>query len=217
MVVDRVDATFQPLGKQRRRPNREIFYEGASGIWQTVWMEPTPDVFVRSLGTVADLESSSLALTVNTGRRTPGLSVEAVVLVQREEISRVTGRADSGVRVPIPQARPWSPDSPFLYDLEVTLRSGDDRRHGRVVLRYARDRHRSRAPTASCGSRSTARSCSTCPPSTRASGRTASTPRRPTRRCGSTWSSTRSWASTRSASTSRSSRTAGTTGPTGSA
>ena len=125
-VVDRVDATFQPLGKQRRRPNREIFYEGASGIWQTVWMEPTPDVFVRSLGTVADLESSSLALTVNTGRRTPGLSVEAVVLVQGEKISRVTGRADSRVRVPIPQARPWSPDSPFLYDLEVTLRSGDE-------------------------------------------------------------------------------------------
>jgi beta-galactosidase/beta-glucuronidase len=125
-VVDRVDATFQPVGKQRRRPNREIFYESASGLWQTVWMEAVPDAFVRALRMVPDLATSSLGLTVDTGRRTPGLSVEAVVLMQGEEIGRVAGRADSRLTVPIPQPRLWSPESPFLYDLAVSLRSGGE-------------------------------------------------------------------------------------------
>ena len=37
---DLTDATWQPIGKQRRVSDRGIFYQGSSGIWQTVWMEP---------------------------------------------------------------------------------------------------------------------------------------------------------------------------------
>ena len=37
---DLTDATGQPIGKQRRVGDRGIFYQGSSGIWRTVWMEP---------------------------------------------------------------------------------------------------------------------------------------------------------------------------------
>lgn len=40
---DLTDATQQPIGKQRLVPDRGIFYEASSGIWQTVWMEPVPE------------------------------------------------------------------------------------------------------------------------------------------------------------------------------
>ena len=37
---DLTDATGQPIGKQRRISDHGIFYQGSSGIWRTVWMEP---------------------------------------------------------------------------------------------------------------------------------------------------------------------------------
>ena len=44
-VEDRNDANPYPVGKQRNEPGG-IFYTGASGIWQTVWMEPVPDAHI---------------------------------------------------------------------------------------------------------------------------------------------------------------------------
>ena len=38
-VEDRNETNAFPVGKQRNRPGG-LFYTGASGIWQTVWMEP---------------------------------------------------------------------------------------------------------------------------------------------------------------------------------
>ena len=33
----------QPRGKQSRKPEG-IFYTQVSGIWQTVWLEPVPEI-----------------------------------------------------------------------------------------------------------------------------------------------------------------------------
>src|SRR5258708_25042150 len=35
----------QPRGKQSRKPEG-IFYTSASGIWQTVWLEPVPELCI---------------------------------------------------------------------------------------------------------------------------------------------------------------------------
>ncbi|WP_040406666.1 glycoside hydrolase family 2 [Amycolatopsis nigrescens] len=123
-VEDRADATWQPVGKQRLVPDRGIFYEGASGIWQTVWMEPVPSGYVDTLGMVPDIDSSTLGLTVRTGGERAGLRAEVTVLDGNRVVSRTDGPVDQALKVPVPQAKLWSPDKPFLYNLNVVLKKG---------------------------------------------------------------------------------------------
>jgi beta-galactosidase/beta-glucuronidase len=121
-VEDLTDDTWQPVGKQRRVPDRDIFYERASGIWQTVWLEPVPATYVDRLDMVPDLDDSCLRLTVRTGGAAQAaLSAQIVIRADGEAIGTAHGAADTPIDVPVPDARLWSPGSPFLYDLEVSL------------------------------------------------------------------------------------------------
>ncbi|OZM72218.1 glycoside hydrolase family 2 [Amycolatopsis antarctica] len=125
-VEDRTDATWQPVGKQRNVPDRGIFYEGASGIWQTVWMEPVAAASVDDLGMVPDLETSTLGLTVNAANAGEATTVEAVVKDGDTVVSATEGKPGEQLDLPVPEAKLWSPDSPFLYDLEVVLKDGGE-------------------------------------------------------------------------------------------
>jgi hypothetical protein len=120
---DLTDATGQPIGKQRRVSDRGIFYQGSSGIWQTVWMEPVADSRVAALAMTPDLAASALRLKAETVRG-DGLTVQAVARAGGRVVGKVTGAAGTDLTVPVPKAKLWSPDSPFLYDLEVTLLDG---------------------------------------------------------------------------------------------
>src|SRR5690606_39698502 len=93
-VTDLTGSPGQPVGKQRRVPDRGIFYESASGIWETVGMEPVPAGHIGTLDMVPDLDSSTLLLTVNTGGDTDGLTVETVVRDGRRVVSRTQGAPD---------------------------------------------------------------------------------------------------------------------------
>ena len=125
-VEDRTDATWQPVGKQRNVPDRGIFYTGSSGIWQTVWMEPvTARAYVADLDTATDVDTGTLALTVDTGGDASGLTVRAVVRNGDVQVATAEGAPGGPLDVQVPDARLWSPDDPFLYDLEVTLLDGD--------------------------------------------------------------------------------------------
>jgi hypothetical protein len=125
-VEDRTDATWQPVGKQRTLPDRGIFYTGSSGIWQTVWMEPvTARAYVADLDTATDVDTDTLALTVDTGGNASGLTVRAVVRDGDVQVATAEGAPGRPLDVQVPDAHLWSPDDPFLYELEVTLRDGD--------------------------------------------------------------------------------------------
>ena len=47
-VEDRNESNPFPVGKQRYSPG-ELFYTGASGIWQTVWIEPVRAAHIDKL------------------------------------------------------------------------------------------------------------------------------------------------------------------------
>ena len=108
-----------PRGKQYWKETPEsIFYTPTTGIWQTVWLEPLPTHHVRSLRLRPDLESGALDFELDADG-------EAEIAVTLE--GRVAGRwSGSGRgRIALEEIRPWHPDSPSLYDLEVTLPTGD--------------------------------------------------------------------------------------------
>src|SRR5262249_48654803 len=58
-VQDRNEANPFPIGKQRNGPEG-LFYTGASGIWQTVWMEPVQPTYINKLDISTDLTSMSV-------------------------------------------------------------------------------------------------------------------------------------------------------------
>jgi hypothetical protein len=121
---DLTDTTWQPVGKQRQVPDRGIFYQGSSGIWRTVWMEPVPAVHVTELDMTPDLDAESLRLTVHAPAATDE-RVEAVALDRRgREVGRVVGAANEELLLPIKRPKLWSPDSPYLYKLRVQVREG---------------------------------------------------------------------------------------------
>ncbi len=124
---DLTDATNQPIGKQRRVSDRGIFYQGSSGIWQTVWMEPVRPVHVSTLDMTPDLATSSLRLTANVPGATARQRVEATAYDGKRKVGTVTGPANAPLTLKVPNAKLWSPDSPFLYDLRVRVLEGDER------------------------------------------------------------------------------------------
>lgn len=118
-VFDPTDLGGQPRGKQKLKPG-SIMYTATTGIWQTVWLEPVPPAHIESLKIVPDVDESCLRLTVvGSG------SVEAVASEDGKDIAQVTGQAGSELKLSIPNPKLWSPDSPHLYDLRVSLKSGD--------------------------------------------------------------------------------------------
>ncbi|MER6670597.1 AbfB domain-containing protein [Amycolatopsis japonica] len=120
-VASPVDGSRYPVGKQRKSPSG-IFYTAASGIWQTVWLEPVRAEHITRLDTTPDVPGGALDLVV---QGTPGQQATAEVLSGGQVVGTATGAVGSHLRVPVPNARLWSPDDPFLYDLRVRLPGGD--------------------------------------------------------------------------------------------
>ena len=118
-VYDPTDRGGQAVGKQRENPGG-IFYTGASGIWQTVWMEPVSAAHITGLKMTPDLTQDTLQLTVHTDGVTDE-KVVATAYADGRRVGRVTGPANTRLRLPVPDPKLWSPKHPYLYDLNVKL------------------------------------------------------------------------------------------------
>jgi hypothetical protein len=114
----------QPRGKQSRKPEG-IFYTSTSGIWQTVWLEPVPEICIDRLKSVPDVDTKALHIRAEVNSFSENLRVEAVASVAGREMASVTGPANAALVMELPNPHLWSPDDPFLYDLKVVLKNGD--------------------------------------------------------------------------------------------
>jgi hypothetical protein len=123
-VEDRNEANTFPVGKQRNSP-AGLFYTGASGIWQTVWMEPVPVTHIDKLDVTPDLTSFSVTPKVSGTR---DVRAEVIAFAPGgQEVGRASGPPGRTLRVPVPSPHLWTPDDPYLYDLKIRLlnRKGD--------------------------------------------------------------------------------------------
>ncbi|MBN2577986.1 MAG: glycoside hydrolase family 2 [Pirellulales bacterium] len=122
-VWDPTDAGGYPTGKQALHP-LAYSYTASSGIWQTVWLEPVGNVSIDGLEITPDVDAGLLRLVVR-GRGTDGSQeVQAEAREEGRPVAQAAGKPGEELRLPIPRPRLWSPESPFLYDLKVTLKQG---------------------------------------------------------------------------------------------
>ncbi|MGB6153130.1 MAG: sugar-binding domain-containing protein, partial [Pricia sp.] len=119
-VWDPTDEGPQPRGKQVKEP-KGIWYTPVTGIWQTVWVEPVPQKSIAKLKTVPDIDTGSVQVDAEIVGGTYGDVVEVTVIDNGKTI--VTAKAAIGepLVLSIENAKLWSPESPFLYDMEVKL------------------------------------------------------------------------------------------------
>lgn len=119
-VYDPTDAGINPHGKQTLRPEH-IMYTPTSGIWQTVWLETVPAVYISSIKITPDVDKSILYLQANVTGDMAGYSIQAIVKNKTAIVTTTKGNANTILDLPVPNTRLWSPDDPFLYDLEIKL------------------------------------------------------------------------------------------------
>jgi beta-galactosidase/beta-glucuronidase len=119
-VWDPTDASFQPRGKQVKNPEG-IFYTSVTGIWQTVWIEPVEQAYVSQLKTVPNIDGGNVSVLAVTSGSSSTDIIEVKVLDQGKVVG--AGKAANGqeVFVAVPNTKLWSPELPFLYDMEVSI------------------------------------------------------------------------------------------------
>ena len=119
-VWDPSDEGYQPRGKQVKHPDGS-WYTPVSGIWQTGWMEPVSANHITRLKTTPDIDKKILIVEAHTATGNPSAVVSVVVSEGGKVVA--TGKAMQGqpVQLAIENARLWSPENPFLYDMKVTL------------------------------------------------------------------------------------------------
>jgi len=122
-VTDSLIDTPHAYGKQKYRRGG-IWYTATSGIWQTVWLESVPENHVEALELTPDFDARRLRWRV---RAKNPQGAHLVVRKDGECIAEDWAEEDgAGVSLIRDEYfRPWSPEDPFLYTVEVDLNGGD--------------------------------------------------------------------------------------------
>ena len=117
LVVRVEDATeeYQLRGKQKIEP-KGIWYTQVSGIWQTVWLEEVPALHFQDLRIATDAQAGTI-------RVAPIVSGSRQIKVEARDGETVVaqGTGSEAVLLTVPNAKLWSPASPHLYDLKISL------------------------------------------------------------------------------------------------
>ena len=136
-VFDATDNSMQPRGKQCII-NSAIWYTPVSGIWQTVWMEPVDKTHITEYYPVSDLARSTLKVSVKTANAYTSDVVKVELLEggigydPEKPSDKVLVEANLSkkgeVVLNVPDMKTWSPDSPYLYGIRITIT-----RDGKVI------------------------------------------------------------------------------------
>lgn len=119
-VWDPTDQGYQPRGKQVTNPNG-IWYTPVTGIWQIVWLEPVNNIHISNLKILPDIDRNTLTIDVQASSD-KGYLTEVLVKDNGRVICSGKALAGESVCIDMPEdIKLWSPDSPYLYDLEVSL------------------------------------------------------------------------------------------------
>jgi beta-galactosidase/beta-glucuronidase len=108
--------------------NKGCYYTRCTGIWQTVWMEYVPKNYITKVKLTPDVDNKKLDATISFADYTKkGDSIKAEVLFEGKSLRTVTAKTTGKAvtfSIPMPGAKLWDLEHPYLYDLNLTF--GED-------------------------------------------------------------------------------------------
>ena len=123
-VEDDVRSPHQPSGKQSTEyESAGVMYTRITGIWQSVWLEPVPEPYIGPIHLRPHPDDGSVSVEAEIIGTNTDTEISADVSLDGRSVGNATlpvaGRADG--RIQLEEVRQWSPESPALYDIELTL------------------------------------------------------------------------------------------------
>jgi hypothetical protein len=119
-VHDPTDTGTQPRGKQVLKPEG-IWYTAVSGIWQSVWIEPVGEAYVRRVDVKASVDDGSVRIAPDVTGSRDGDKVRgrligpdgAPIEIRADDLGPIEFRLEKPVL--------WSPARPDLYRLSLGI------------------------------------------------------------------------------------------------
>ena len=127
-VFDPSQKGEQPRGKQSANPSN-IWYTASTGIWQTVWLEPVPQYYIKTLQIHVDYDTGRVILFPMLNAAHKDLMVVAEAFDGEKTVAKAYGGCDGPLLMRFDKAsmKAWSPDSPHLYQIRVQLLNKESR------------------------------------------------------------------------------------------
>ncbi|MFE3176985.1 glycoside hydrolase family 2 protein [Amycolatopsis sp. NPDC059090] len=115
-----------PHGKQRSIPRDDydgVSFTPTSGIWQSVWLEARGRTYAAEVSVRGD-SLTGFDIAGELAGDAPDSAAVVALLEGRETVLPVRDGQFSG-RLEIPSPQLWSPESPHLYTISLTVGEGD--------------------------------------------------------------------------------------------
>jgi beta-galactosidase/beta-glucuronidase len=123
-VWDPSDDGPQPRGKQVKNPHG-IWYTSVTGIWQTVWAETVAATYIASTRQTPDPDHNAVHINADIENIQPSDQLLVTAFDGETKVAEQTVNGNNEVVLVIDHPKLWSPSSPFLYNLQLSvLRKG---------------------------------------------------------------------------------------------
>lgn len=122
-VTDDTSSPVYPRGKQKEKPGG-IWYTPTSGIWQSVWLESVPNQVIQALEITPLYDEKKVRVRVQYEGRIHESKVEVSLFGHPLAAASLDENASTTISLSS-DFRSWSPESPVLYDLKVTIDSDE--------------------------------------------------------------------------------------------
>lgn len=119
-VWDPTDEGPQPRGKQVVKPEG-IWYTPVTGIWQTVWLEAVSDSYIQSIKPTPDVDNQQIIINASVANARAGDKVVISAWDGANKVAETQSTAGQDAALKIENAKLWSTENPFLYDLNVSV------------------------------------------------------------------------------------------------
>ena len=129
-VLDDLWSGLQPGGKQSGSDQSAgCFYTRTTGIWQPVWLEAVGSSFIENISVVPDPDNSRVLITakINGSDKELRLTAEAFADGKLTGTDTATGSWQNTLVINLKEKKLWAPGTPFLYGLNLTLFSGQEK------------------------------------------------------------------------------------------
>ena len=129
-VTDPTQTKPIPVGKQWSGEPRDdffrfLYYTSTSGIWQSVWMEPLVEDSIDNIIIEPNIDTASIQVIIKTSTgQHQDMDIE--ILEDNTFVVQTKVMANQETKIHLtPDFQTWTPEDPFLYDVNIKTASGD--------------------------------------------------------------------------------------------